>query len=135
MTNHQDESCLQEEIKRPGGGIQLGLFLRWGFGRLSWGKRLRRLEHKVDKLEKDLLRVTGQVADLTVRADALEGHLRQIAEILRTKGGRAVVFQTTGGEIAGIVIEVGEDYVKLSEPTGDLVLIPLQNILTFSDEE
>ncbi|MDT2194291.1 hypothetical protein [Paenibacillus larvae] len=66
---------------------------------------MRRLEHKVDKLEKDLLRVTGQVADLTVRADALEGHLRQIAEILRTKGGRAVVFQTTGEKLPVLLLK------------------------------
>lgn len=135
MANYQVESSLQEEIKRPRGGIELGLFLRWGFGCLSWGRRLRKLERRVDELEKDLLQVTVQVTDLKVRVDALEGHLQQISSILKTKIGRTVAFQTIGGEITGTIVEVGEDYVKLTEPTGDLVFIPLQNILTFSDEE
>lgn len=95
-----------------------------------FGRRLRELTRAVDSLNR-------QVEQLTERVESLENQLLtgltinpELTQYFEARTGQRVRVSTTFVTLEGVVLATAEDGVQIREDSGDLVLIPFQNITT-----
>ncbi|MFB9328580.1 DUF2642 domain-containing protein [Paenibacillus aurantiacus] len=79
----------------------------------------------------DIATLQNQVQALTQALAALTSRETTIANILQPRINTAIVVETDAGQVAGTLIEVGVDYIAITDASGAIVLIPIAQINSF----
>ncbi|WP_454190543.1 hypothetical protein [Paenibacillus sp. Marseille-Q7038] len=95
----------------------------------------RRLAAQIQRLEQRVEELTAKADVLQDRISQLEAEVRsgltvnpELQTFFETKIGRNISISTTSITVIGTVLAAGIDAVEIRENTGDIVIIPYNNI-------
>ena len=95
----------------------------------------RRLAARIHRLEEQVEELTAKAGQLQERLSQLESEVRsgltvnpELQTFFESKIGRNISISTTSVTVIGTVLAAGLDAVEIRETTGDIVVIPYNNI-------
>lgn len=95
----------------------------------------RRFAARIHRLEEQIEELTAKAELLQYRLSQLESEVRsgltvnpELQTFFESKIGRNISISTTSITVIGTVLAAGDDAVEIRENTGDIVVIPYNNI-------
>ncbi|MDF2653172.1 MAG: hypothetical protein K0Q73_8977 [Paenibacillus sp.] len=99
-------------------------------------KRLKVLSLKVAQLKRRVNNIVAAINNLNTQVNTLQAQVLEpiiaVRNVLLARVGKSVTIQTAVGSVSGTVVTVGANFVRLLEPSGAIVFIPLSKINTIS---
>lgn len=90
------------------------------------------IEQRLANLERAFAELQATVAQLQEQLQGLLAPIESIRNELLSRIGTTITILTDAGSVTGTLTEVGDDYVLITEPNGNLVYIPLTSINGFA---
>lgn len=98
---------------------------------ISHEERLKRFEAQLSSIYTLMTQLSSRLNQLQSQVDAIQQPLNSLRVNLNAHLGTSITIQTDAGSVIGVLLFVGDDFIEIQEPSGDLVFILITSVVGF----